>query len=133
MQVAAALDAAHAIGLVHRDVKPGNVLIETRPGRPEQAYLSDFGLTKAASGATGLTVTGMFLGTPDYCAPEQITGRPLDGRADQYALACVAFSLLTGAVPYHREETIATLFAHLNDPIPAVTTGTLACPPPPTP
>src|SRR5258708_11373535 len=63
----------------------------------------------------------MFLGTPDFCAPEQITGRPLDGRADQYALACVAFSLLTGAVPYHREETIATLFAHLNDPIPALT------------
>ena len=121
VQVAAALDAAHQIGLVHRDVKPGNVLIETRPGRPEHAYLSDFGLTKAASGATGLTVTGMFLGTPDFCAPEQITGRPLDGRADQYALACVAFSLLTGAVPYHREETIATLFAHLNDPIPALT------------
>jgi serine/threonine-protein kinase len=121
VQVAAALDAAHQIGLVHRDVKPGNILIETRPGRPEHAYLSDFGLTKAASGATGLTVTGMFLGTPDFCAPEQITGRPLDGRADQYALACVAFSLLTGAVPYHREETIATLFAHLNDPIPALT------------
>jgi serine/threonine-protein kinase len=121
VQVAAALDAAHQIGLVHRDVKPGNVLIETRPGRPEHAYLSDFGLTKAASGATGLTVTGMFLGTPDFCAPEQITGQPLDGRADQYALACVAFSLLTGAVPYHREETIATLFAHLNDPIPALT------------
>jgi serine/threonine protein kinase len=121
VQVAAALDAAHQIGLVHRDVKPGNVLIETLPGRPEHAYLSDFGLTKAASGSTGITVTGMFLGTPDYCAPEQITGRPLDGRADQYALACVAFSLLTGSVPYHREETIATLFAHLNDPIPALT------------
>ncbi|HEY6792449.1 MAG TPA: serine/threonine-protein kinase, partial [Trebonia sp.] len=120
VQVAAALDAAHQIGLVHRDVKPGNVLIETRPGRPEHAYLSDFGLTKAASGTTGLTVTGMFLGTPDFCAPEQITGRPVDGRADQYALACVAFSLLTGAVPYHREQTIATLFAHLNDPIPAL-------------
>jgi len=120
-QVAAALDAAHQIGLVHRDVKPGNVLIETLPGRPEHAYLSDFGLTKATSGSTGLTLTGMFLGTPDYCAPEQITGRPLDGRADQYALACVAFSLLTGSVPYHREETIATLFAHLNDPIPALT------------
>jgi hypothetical protein len=118
-QIAAALDAAHAIGLVHRDVKPGNVLIENIPGRPEQAYLSDFGLTKVTSGATSISVTGMFMGTPDYCAPEQITGRPVDGRTDQYALACVAYSLLTGAVPYQREETLATLFAHVRDPIPS--------------
>ena len=117
-QVSAALDAAHAIGLVHRDVKPANVLIESIPGRLEYAYLSDFGLTKASSGATGLTATGMFMGTPDYCAPEQILGRQVDGRADQYALACVAFNLLTGTVPYHREETIATLFAHVKDPVP---------------
>jgi len=118
-QVAAALDAAHAIGLVHRDVKPGNVLIENIPGRPEQAYLSDFGLTKVTSGATSISVTGMFMGTPDYCAPEQITGRPVDGRTDQYALACVAYNLLTGTVPYQREETIATLFAHVRDPMPS--------------
>ena len=118
-QVAAALDAAHAIGLVHRDVKPGNVLIENVPGRPEQAYLSDFGLTKVTSGATSISVTGMFMGTPDYCAPEQITGKPVDGRTDQYALACVAYNLLTGVVPYQREETIATLFAHVRDPAPS--------------
>ena len=118
-QVAAALDAAHAIGLVHRDVKPGNILIENIPGRPEQAYLSDFGLTKVTSGATSISVTGMFMGTPDYCAPEQITGRPVDGRTDQYALACVAYNILTGTVPYQREETIATLFAHVRDPVPS--------------
>src|ERR1700722_19532935 len=91
-QVAGALDAAHAIGLVHRDIKPGNILVERIPGRPEHAYLSDFGLSKSTSaGATGLTATGRFLGTPDYCAPEQIASGSVDGRADQYALACVAF------------------------------------------
>jgi serine/threonine-protein kinase len=121
VQVSAALDAAHAIGLVHRDVKPANILIENVRGRAEHAYLSDFGLIKASSGATGLTATGMFMGTPDYCAPEQILGRQVDGRADQYALACVAFNLLTGAVPYQREETISTLFAHVRDPIPVPT------------
>jgi serine/threonine-protein kinase len=118
-QIAAALDAAHAIGLVHRDVKPGNVLVENIPGRPEQAYLSDFGLTKVTTGATSISVTGMFMGTPDYCAPEQITGKPVDGSTDQYALACVAYNLLTGTVPYQREETIATLFAHVRDPVPS--------------
>jgi serine/threonine protein kinase len=117
-QVAAALDAAHAAGLVHRDVKPGNVLVDAAPGRAEHAYLSDFGLSKPALAATGLTATGTFLGTPDYCAPEQIRGLPVDGRADQYALACMAFVLLAGDLPFHRQETMATLFAHLNDPVP---------------
>jgi len=128
-QVAAALDAAHAIGLVHRDVKPANILIENIPGRAEQAYLSDFGLIKASSGATGLTATGMFMGTPDYCAPEQILGRPVDGRADQYALACVCFNMLTGTVPYQRDETISTLFAHVRDPIPTPTALRAELPP----
>ena len=117
-QVAAALDAAHAAGLVHRDVKPGNILVDVVPGRGEHAYLSDFGLSKRAMAVTGLTATGTFLGTPDYCAPEQIRGLPVDGRGDQYSLACMAFALLTGNLPFRRQETMATLFAHLNDPVP---------------
>ncbi len=121
-QVASALDAAHAVGLVHRDVKPGNVLIDDAPGRSEHAYLSDFGLSKAISSATGITASGVFLGTPDYCAPEQIAGRPpVSARSDQYSLACVAFHMLTGTVPYPREESVATLFAHLHDPVPSPT------------
>jgi serine/threonine protein kinase len=117
-QVASALDAAHAAGLVHRDVKPGNVLVDVAPGRGEHAYLSDFGLSKGTMSASGLTATGTFLGTPDYCAPEQIRGLPVDGRADQYSLACMAFALLTGNPPFRRPETMATLFAQLNDPVP---------------
>lgn len=120
-QVAAALDAAHATGLVHRDVKPGNILVERLPGRPEHAYLSDFGLSKSTSSTTGLTATGRFMGTPDYCAPEQITGEAVDGRADQYSLACVGFSLLAGAVPFSRADTLAVLFAHVHSPAPSVT------------
>ena len=118
-QVAAALDAAHAAGLVHRDVKPANILIDAAAGRTEHAFLSDFGLSKGASSATGLTATGQFLGTPDYCAPEQIRGGPMDGRLDQYALACVAFVLLTGTLPFRRGDAMATLFAHVHDPVPA--------------
>jgi serine/threonine protein kinase len=117
-QVASALDAAHAAGLVHRDVKPGNILVDVVPGRGEHAYLSDFGLSKGSMAASGLTATGTFLGTPDYCPPEQIRGLPVDGRADQYSLACMAFALLTGNLPFHRQETMATLFAHMNDPVP---------------
>jgi serine/threonine-protein kinase len=120
-QVGSALDAAHAAGLVHRDVKPGNVLVDTAPERHEHAYLSDFGLSKATESSTALTASGQFVGTPDYCAPEQIRSSHVDGRADQYALACVAFALLTGTPPFHRSETIGTLFAHLQDPVPVVT------------
>jgi serine/threonine protein kinase/WD40 repeat protein len=122
-QVGSALDAAHAAGLVHRDVKPANILIDSVPGRLEHAYLSDFGITKDVSGtgtsAMSLTSTGMFLGTPDYCAPEQVQGGTVDGRTDQYALACVAFSLLAGTAPFRRAEPVATLFAHVSDPVPA--------------
>jgi serine/threonine protein kinase len=117
-QIASALDSAHAAGLVHRDVKPGNILVDVVPGRGEHAYLSDFGLSKRAMSVSGLTATGTFLGTPDYCALEHIRGLPVDGRADQYSLACMAFALLTGSVPFHRQESMATLFAHLNDPVP---------------
>jgi serine/threonine protein kinase len=121
-QVAGALDAAHAVGLVHRDVKPGNILVERIPGRPEFAYLSDFGLSKwTTEGASGLTVDGRFMGTPDYCAPEQIAGRTVDGRTDQYSLACVGFTLLAGVVPFRRGDALARLYAHVNSLVPALT------------
>jgi serine/threonine protein kinase len=121
--VASALDAAHALGLVHRDVKPANMLIDVRPGRPDHVYLSDFGLSKDALAGAGLTLTGQFLGTPDYMSPEQIASRAVDGRADQYALACAAFELLCGAPPFHREHAMATVYAHLSEPPPSLSSG----------
>src|SRR5215469_9418584 len=84
--VASALDTAHAHGLVHRDVKPHNMLLEVRPGRPDHVYLSDFGLSKASLDQSGLTATGLFLGTVAYAPPEQLLGNTVDGRTDQYAL-----------------------------------------------
>jgi serine/threonine protein kinase len=119
--VASALDAAHAAGLIHRDVKPANMLVDSRPGRPDHVYLSDFGLSKASLATSGLTGTGEFLGTVDYCAPEQIAGRQVDGRVDQYALACTAFELFTGTPPFHREPAAATIWAHMSQPPPALT------------
>jgi serine/threonine-protein kinase len=116
--VASALDAAHRAGLVHRDVKPANVLVDADQGRPEHVYLSDFGISKGAASSAGLTGTGQYLGTPDYTSPEQVRGLPVDGRTDQYALACVAWQLLTGAVPFHRDEALDVLFAHLHEPVP---------------
>jgi serine/threonine protein kinase len=116
--VASALDAAHGAGLVHRDVKPANVLVDTGPGRPEHVYLSDFGISKGAASSARLTGTGQFLGTPAYTSPEQVKGLAVDGRADQYALACVAWQLLTGTVPFQREQGLAVLLAHLSEPPP---------------
>lgn len=111
---AAALDAAHAAGLVHRDVKPGNILLssDTRDGR-RHVYLTDFGLTKRTTSATGVTTAGHFLGTLDYVAPEQIRGKDVDGRADVYALACVAYTLLTGHPPFDHDDDSAQLWAHI--------------------
>jgi hypothetical protein len=119
--VASALDAAHGQGLVHRDVKPANMLLDVRPGRPDHVYLSDFGLSKAWQGSTGLTGTGLFLGTVDYAAPEQIEGRAVDGRTDQYALGCAAFELLAGDPPFRRDQGMAVMYAHLSAPPPPLT------------
>ena len=118
--VASALDAAHAAGLVHRDVKPANILVDARPGRPDHVYLSDFGVSKGAVSSVSLTGTGQFLGTPDYSAPEQIEGRAVDGRADQYALACVAYQMLAGKAPFERDQGLAVLLAHLSAPPPSL-------------
>jgi serine/threonine protein kinase/DNA-binding beta-propeller fold protein YncE len=119
-QIGAALDVAHSRGLVHRDIKPGNILIEQRDGEGpggEHAYLTDFGLTKrieGASEATALTSTGAFVGTLDYVAPEQIQGGRLDARTDVYALGCVLFEMLAGHPPFEgREEKVAKMYAHL--------------------
>jgi serine/threonine protein kinase len=116
-QCASALDAAHRGGLVHRDVKPGNILITVKDGE-EHAYLTDFGLAKKSDTASGLTAKGHVVGTVDYMAPEQVTGAHLDARTDIYALGCVFYQMLTGKVPYERENSVATLFAHVHDPAP---------------
>jgi hypothetical protein len=120
VSVASALDAAHAAGVVHRDVKPGNMLIDARKGRPDHVYLADFGLTRDTSGAATLTSTGRFVGTADYAAPEQIGGRRVDGRADQYALACAAVEMLTGQTPFPRQSVMAVLTAHMSEPPPTL-------------
>lgn len=112
-QVAGALDAAHAAGLVHRDVKPANVLLSG-----EHAYLADFGLTRFANAETNVTTGGHFLGTVDYMAPEQFRPGPSDARADVYALGCVLYAALTGRPPFIRETVPQTMLAHLHDPPP---------------
>ncbi len=116
-QSASALDAAHRRGLVHRDVKPANILITVKDGE-EHAYLTDFGLAKKFDTASGLTVKGSVVGTVDYMAPEQITGARTDARTDIYALGCVFYQMLTGRVPYERDNSVATLFAHVHEPPP---------------
>ncbi|HSE81709.1 MAG TPA: serine/threonine-protein kinase [Gaiellaceae bacterium] len=123
MQIASALDAAHRNGLIHRDVKPGNILIEPGPDpdSPPIAYLCDLGLTKHVDSHSGVTGSGELLGTIDYIAPEQISDSRVDGRADVYSLACVLFECLTGTVPYVRENQAAVLWAHLHDEIPRAT------------
>ncbi|HET7446233.1 MAG TPA: serine/threonine-protein kinase [Solirubrobacterales bacterium] len=117
-QVGNGLDAIHAAGLVHRDVKPANVLLSGEEGA-EHAYITDFGVARNVATQSGLTQTGRFVGTLDYVAPEQISGGPLDARVDVYALGCLLYKLLTGQVPFPREGEAARLYAHLNDPPPA--------------
>ncbi|XVQ88581.1 protein kinase domain-containing protein [Microbispora siamensis] len=116
-QIASALDAAHAHGLVHRDVKPANILVT----RSDHVYLTDFGLTKSSAAEAGLTSHGHFMGTPRYVAPEQIRGLPVDGRSDLYAFACVVYEALAGQPPFQRDTELALLYAHVSHDPPPLT------------
>ncbi len=118
-QVGAGLDAAHERGLIHRDVKPGNILLRRTDGG-YHAYLSDFGLTKRVDGRTALTMSGMFVGTVDYVAPEQLLGGEIDARSDVYSLGCVLFQALAGTAPYRGQSDWMTLKAHESGQIPSV-------------
>lgn len=120
-QVGAALDAAHAEGVVHRDVKPQNILLERRDEGDEHAFLSDFGLVKRVAGQTSLTAASHLIGTAHYMAPELIQGDAIDGRSDVYGLGCVLFEALTGDVPYPMDEEVAVLWAHVHKPVPKAT------------
>src|ERR671935_2020553 len=110
-QVASALDAAHERGLVHRDVKPSNVLLTGRPGK-EHCYLADFGLSTSASDPS-VADARQIVGTIDYVAPEQIRGAAVDGRADVYSLACLLYECVTGEVPFKSDSDVAAIYAHL--------------------
>jgi serine/threonine protein kinase/DNA-binding SARP family transcriptional activator len=123
LQVAAALDAAHEQGLVHRDVKPGNVLLARQRSSEaeEHVYLSDFGLTKRSASDSGITGTGQFVGTLDYAAPEQFKGGTPDARTDVYSLGCVLFECLTGRTPFTSENDAGLMYAHLQEGPPSVT------------
>jgi Protein kinase domain len=130
-QVADALDAAHAHGLVHRDVKPANILIAPAPvpHGHDHVYLSDFGITKRAGSLSGVTAAGVIVGTMDYLSPEQIAGKPVTTRTDQYALGCVVYESLTGSVPFVREDDGAVLWAHLGEAAPPVSQSRPDLPP----
>ena len=122
-QAAFGLQAAHDLGLVHRDVKPGNILVAA----DDVAYLTDFGL--AVAGSDRLTQTGELVGSFDFLAPERINGSAGDARSDIYALGCVLYTALTGRVPFPRDSAAAALFAHINDPPPRPSQANPGCPP----
>jgi YVTN family beta-propeller protein len=115
--IAGGLDAAHARGMVHRDVKPANVLVEGA-NREERAFLTDFGISRMAGGGGTVTASGELLGSPDYAAPEQIAGDRVDYRTDVYALGCLLHFAVTGQPPFRRDNDLAKLFAHANAPRP---------------
>jgi class 3 adenylate cyclase len=116
--IAAALDAAHAKGLVHRDVKPGNVLLAGSDEAPH-VYLTDFGLTKRLGDAS-MSAAGQIVGSIGYVAPEQVEGRPVDARTDVYSLGCLAYEILAGVQPFRRDSEMAVLMAHVQDPPPSL-------------
>jgi hypothetical protein len=130
-QVADALDAAHAHGLVHRDVKPANILIApaSLPHGHDHVYLSDFGITKRAGSLSGVTAAGVIVGTMDYLSPEQIAGKPVTARTDEYSLGCVVYESLTGSVPFVREDDAALLWAHLGEALPPISQARPDLPP----
>ena len=119
-QVGSALDVAHSKGLVHRDVKPHNMLIASGEGpeSTDHVYLTDFGLTKHTASRSGLTAAGQFVGSIDYVAPEQIEGKSVDPRTDVYALGCVFYEAITGRIPFERDSEVSVMYAHLSDPPP---------------
>jgi serine/threonine protein kinase len=124
-QIAAALDAAHQLRLVHRDVKPANMLLDSSSRmagahRSDHAYLTDFGISKQVQAAGGLTVVGQIMGTLEYASPEQIDGEPVDGRTDVYALACSTFELLTGEPPFRQRLGPALIYAQLSQAPPSL-------------
>jgi serine/threonine protein kinase len=116
-QVADALDAAHAAGLVHRDVKPANILV----GPGDRAFLTDFGLTRLAAATDGPTISGGWVGSRDFVAPEQIRGGRLSAATDVYSLGCVLYQVLAGRVPFERETVEGSVWAHLHaaPPVPS--------------
>ena len=118
--VASALDYAHHRGLLHRDVKPANILLTDPDGQGRRIFLADFGIARRIDDATGLTDNNFAVGTVAYAAPEQLRGEPVDGRADQYALACTAFHLLTGAPPYDHTNPTVVITQHISSPPPSI-------------
>ena len=132
-QVAGALDAAHEHGLVHRDVKPANMLLAPGPaGTPSHCYLCDFGLIKQVDSeqvASALTITDQFVGTIPSVAHEQIEGTGVDGRTDVYSLGCVLFQCLTGSVPFEGSNDVEVVFAHLGKPPPSLSERSPGLPP----
>jgi serine/threonine protein kinase len=118
--VGSALDYAHQRGLLHRDVKPANILLTEPDGQQRRVFLADFGIARRIDDTTRLTATDMAVGTVAYSAPEQLMGQPVDGRADQYALACTAFHLLTGAPPYDYSNIAVVISQHVYAPPPSI-------------
>jgi serine/threonine protein kinase, bacterial len=118
--VSDALDYAHLRGLLHRDVKPANILLTDTDPRGRRIVLADFGIARQVGDISGLTATNMVMGTTTYSAPEQLMGLDIDGRADQYALGCTAFHLLTGAAPFQNSNAAVVITQHLSAPPPAI-------------